>query len=75
MKTYERIAMRETSAPDGSRWWLVQFAVNGVPCMPFYEPDRRRREMGWDDEQWFQHLHEQADSSLEAYGRAAPLIQ
>jgi hypothetical protein len=72
-KTFERLALRETSSPDGNRWWLVQYAVNGIPCMPFYEPEARRREAGWSDEEWFRHLEEQAESSLESYGMAPAL--
>lgn len=70
MKHFERIALRESCSLDGSRWWLVQFAVNGVLCPPFYEPDRRRRDMGWSDEEWMRHLEEQAESAIESYGAA-----
>jgi len=69
MARFERLRLKEVISSDGSKCWLVQYAVDGVPCVPFYDHDINRRAHGT-DESWFRDLERQAELAVRQYGRA-----
>jgi len=69
-----KIVLREVINPvDGSKVWQCQFAVNGAPCMPFYDHEINRRKFASDDEWFERHLYPTAQELLKQYGPAPAL--
>lgn len=73
MALIEKIAIQEHTHPeDGSRLFLVQFAVDGVPCVPFWSNVVERKAMG--DDAWIASLRERAESLVWQYGRSSTVL-
>ena len=67
MAKFEIMRMKEVSHPhDGSKMYLVQIAVDGKPCIPFWEYEARRRRVG--EEAWLQGLCDNAQSLIASHG-------
>lgn len=72
MAKFEIMRIQEHSHPlDASRLFLVQIAVDGTPCMPFWSHIQQRRELG--EEAWLESLKENAANLVAEYGRAPAL--
>lgn len=72
MAKYELIRIKEEAHPaDSSRIFLVQVAVDGVPCVPFYSHSIQRKELG--EEAWIESLFENAEMLVREHGRAPAL--
>lgn len=73
MATHEIIKIKEESHPqDHSRIFLVQIAVDGVPCVPFYSHVIQRRQLG--EEGWLRSLCENAEDMIAQFGRANTVL-
>jgi hypothetical protein len=69
---YEIIYLKEHIHPqDSGLVYLVQLAVDGTPCTPFWSHAIHRRQLG--EEAWMQSLRENAESLVAEYGRAPAL--
>lgn len=72
MPNFAKIVIKEQSHPqDFSRIFLCQFAVDGVPCVPFYSHVIDRQRLG--EEGWLRSLYENAEQLVRDYGRAPAL--
>lgn len=70
---FELLRLKEIVGADTMKWYAVQFAVDGVPCTPFYDCELHRRNMG--EEQWMEMLKGQAAAYVDLYGRAPVLTE
>ena len=72
VQKFEILRIKEDSHPlDGSRIFLVQIAVDGVPCMPFWTHVAERRAKG--EEAWLEGLKENAVDMVARFGRQPAL--
>jgi hypothetical protein len=58
----------QTHPQDFSRLYLVQIAVDDVPCTPFFSHEIQRRELG--EQAWLLSLYDNAEMLVREYGRA-----
>jgi hypothetical protein len=66
---YEIICIKEETHPqDSSRIYLVQIAVNGRLCVPFWDSIVNRRRLG--EDAWIQSLCENAEGLIREHGTA-----
>jgi hypothetical protein len=72
MARFEILKIKACVHPqDASRTWLVQIAVDGKPCVPFYDHEARRQRMG--EDAWFEALKENAAQLVADYGPQSAL--
>lgn len=70
---HELIKVQEHTHPqDCSKLFLVQVAVDEIPCIPFWSHVAQRIELG--EEAWLKSLADNADDMIAKYGRAPALV-
>jgi hypothetical protein len=66
---YEIIRIREEIHPqDASRIYLIQIAVDGQCCVPFWDSIVNRKRLG--EDAWIQSLYENAEGLIREHGPA-----
>jgi hypothetical protein len=68
-RKFEIMRIKESVNPqDFSTAYLVQIAVDGKPCTPFWSPAEHRKTMG--EDAWVASLKENAEHMLMQFGPA-----
>lgn len=72
MPRVDRIKIVTTTHPqDFSTVYYCQFAVDGVPCVPFWSHKAERERLG--EDRWYRGLQENAVDMLARFGPAQAL--